>query len=326
VSLRWALARRVAFAVLAAYLVMSAIFAFVAFAPTTNIGFIKYQGAVSTTTSSQETSSAVAAFKEARNLDEPLLDRYADFLVDVTTFNWGQAYGGVGFGRSLYQPGTPVTSLVADALAHTLWYVIPAMVIAVVGGIAIGLYTATHQHTLFDRLGTSVTYLGFSIPNFWIAEMLLLLGLGGALAGSSKGTDVLRSVVLPTVILATSLLAGQMRYARGQSLEYLTADFIKLVRAKGASEWRVARHLLRNAALPLFSLFFTEMLGIVVLNVFVIEYVFNIPGLGGLSLFAYKEQDLPVILGTTMVIVLFGIVGNLLQDIAYLVLDPRVEE
>ena len=79
-------------------------------------------------------------------------------------------------------------------------------------------------------------------------------------------------------------------------------------------------------ALPLFSLFFTEMLGIVVLNIFVIEYVFGIQGIGGVGLFAYREQDLPVILGTTMVIVLFGILGNLLQDIAYLVLDPRVEE
>ncbi len=210
-----------------------------------------------------------------------------------------------------------------------LSYVIPAMVIAVVGGIAIGLFTATHQHTMLDRLGTSITYLGFSVPNFWIAGMVLLFVLGGSsmVASSSAVThDILGSVIFPALILATSLLAGQMRYARGQSLEYLNADFIKLVRAKGASEWHVARHLLRNAAVPLLSLFFTEMLGIVVLNIFVIEYVFGIPGLGGLSLFAYQEQDLPVILGTTMIIVFFGIAGNLLQDIAYLVLDPRVEE
>jgi peptide/nickel transport system permease protein len=324
-SLRVALTRRVAFAVFAAYLVMSAVFAFVAFAPTTNTGWIKYANIGN---EEVDTSKKVAAFKEARNLNEPLLDRYINFLVDVTTFNWGQAYGGIGIGRAPYQAGTPVTSLVADALVNTLQYVIPAMVIAVIGGIAIGLYTATHQHTLFDRFGTSVTYLGFSVPNFWIAEMLLFFGIGGGtvIIGSSRTANLLRSVVLPTAILATSLLAGQMRYARGQSLEYLNTDFIKLVRAKGANEWHVARHLLRNAALPLFSLFFTEMLGIVVLNIFVIEFVFGIPGLGGLSLFAYREQDLPVILGTTMVIVLFGIIGNLLQDIAYLVLDPRVEE
>ena len=327
VSLAWPLTRRVAFAVIAAYLVVSVVFAFVAVAPTTNTGWIKYVNE-----GSDDTAEKVQAYREARNLDEPLLDRYASWLVDVTTLDWGQAYGGVGPGTpgTGYEAGTPVTSLVGSALYYTLWYVIPAMVIAVVGGIGIGLYTATHQHTLLDRLGTSATYLGFSIPNFWIAQMLVLFVLRGSLLVdlglSGRAYEVLQLVVFPTLVLATSLLAGQMRYARAQSLEYLNSEFIKLVRAKGAGGWDVARHLLRNAALPLFSLFFTEMLGLVVLNIFVIEYVFGIPGLGGVSLFPYQEQDLPVILGTTMVIVIFGVLGNLLQDIAYLVLDPRVEE
>ncbi|WP_049902463.1 ABC transporter permease [Halococcus agarilyticus] len=327
-GLGWPIARRVAFAVIAAYLVVSVVFAFVAVAPTTNTGWIKWTNIGGSDGASEE----VAAYKEARNLDEPLLDRYADWLVDVTTLDWGEAYGGVGPGTPgmRYEAGTPVTSLVGSALAATLRYVVPAMVIAVVGGIAIGLYTATHQHTLLDRLGTSVAYLGFSVPNFWIAQILLLFVLGAGVRsglGLSPGTiELLRTTVFPALVLTTSLLAGQMRYARAQSLEYRNSEFIKLVRAKGADGWRVARHLLRNAALPLFSLFFTEMLGLVVLNVFVIEYVFGIPGLGGLSLFAYQEQDLPVILGSTMVIVLFGVAGNLLQDVAYLALDPRVEE
>ena len=329
-SLGWPLVRRVAFAVIAAYLVVSVVFAFVAVAPTTNTGWIKWTNIGGADDAAEE----VTAYREARNLDEPLLDRYTDWLIDVTTLDWGQAYGGVGPGvpGSSYEAGTPVTSLVGNALVATLRYVIPAMVIAVVGGIAIGLYTATHQHTLLDRLGTSVAYLGFSVPNFWIAQILVLFVLGGSgsllveLGLSGRAFEILQLVVFPTLILASSLLAGQMRYARAQSLEYHNSEFIKLVRAKGAGGWRVARHLLRNAALPLFSLFFTEMLGLVVLNVFVIEYVFGIPGLGGLSLFAYQEQDLPVILGTTMVIVLFGVLGNLFQDIAYLALDPRVEE
>src|SRR5699024_9754728 len=95
-----------------------------------------------------------------------------------------------------------------------------------------------------------------------------------------------QTTVLPAIVLGTSLLTGQIRYTRAQSLEHVGTEFVKLVRAKGARRWRVARHLLRNAAVPLLSLFFADMMGIVVLNVFVLEYVFEIPGLGGLGLVA----------------------------------------
>ena len=191
------------------------------------------------------------------------------------------------------------------------------------------MYTATHRESRLARVVTSLIHFGFSIPNFLLAEVLLLFVLGRSelLAGLGPGTySLLRSVVIPAAIVGTSLLAGQMRYARAQSLEYANTEFVKLVRAKGAGTRRVARHLLRNAAIPLLALFFTDMIGILVVNVFVIEYVFSIPGIGGLSLVAFQQQDLPVVLGATMVIVFVGIGGNFLQDVAYLVLDPRVEE
>ncbi|HET7324910.1 MAG TPA: ABC transporter permease [Halococcus sp.] len=334
----WQVARRVVFAIFAAYLVLSVIFVFIALTPDPQLATLKRaaaQEAADEDVPLKQTDSweRVMTYKQRRGLDEPLLTRYRNWMVSYSTFDWGESYGATGqtaFGGSYgsgYTGGVSVTSLVGSALSTTLRYVIPAVILAVIGGLLVGLYTATHQHTLLDRVGTSIAYFGFSLPNFWLAAMVsVVLAGGGWVAGLGSGThSLLTSVIFPAAIVGTSLFAGQLRYARAQSLEYIDAEFIKLVRAKGASEWRVARHLLRNAAIPLFSLFFSDMIGILVLNIFVIEYVLGIPGLGQLSLVAIQGRDLPVILGTSMVIILFGIVGNLLQDIAYGVLDPRVE-
>jgi peptide/nickel transport system permease protein len=335
-SLRWQVVRRLAFAIFAAYLVLSLAFMFVALTPNPRVATLKRQAnlqAMDLEVPMTETPAwdRLMEYKERRGLDEPLLERYRNWIVSYATLDWGQSYGAntkaAAYGQR-YPSDTSVTTIVASALFATLRYVLPAMILAVVGGLAIGLYTATHQHTLFDRLATSAAHLGFSLPNFWLGSILLLLlfGKSGWLTNiAPSGYTLLSSVVLPAVVLTTSLLAGQLRYARAESLEYVNAAFIKLVRAKGARQWRVAQHLLRNAAIPLFSLFFTDMIGILVVNIYVIEYVFGIPGLGGLTLVAIQSRDLPVILGASMVIVLFGIVGNLLQDIGYLVLDPRVE-
>jgi peptide/nickel transport system permease protein len=333
VRLRWQIVRRLAFAVFAVYLVLSLAFLFVALTPNPQLALFKRAAAQQAADENIPIEKTAAweelmAFKERRGLDEPLLDRYRNWIVSYTTLDWGQSYGvsgGLAYGQR-YPANTPVTTVVATALFATLRYVLPAMVVAVIGGLVIGLYTATHQHTLFDRLATSAAHLGFSLPNFWLGTILLLvlLGKGGLLTGFIQDSyTLMKSVILPAAVLTTSLLAGQLRYARAESLEYINAEFIKLVRAKGARQWRVARHLLRNAAIPLFSLFFTDMMGILVLNIYVIEYVFGIPGLGGLTLVAIQSRDLPVILGTTMVIVLCGIVGNMVQDIGYLVLDPQ---
>lgn len=317
VSRAWWLIRRAAFAVFAAYLVISVIFLLVALTPDPNAGQF------------EEGSSQLQEYRQQRHLDEPIFDRYTRWVVDVTMLDWGQSHGttvmGSKYGQG-YPAGAPVTSLVANALWQTLRYVFPAVVLSVIGGTLIGLYTALRQNTLPDRVATSVASLGFSLPNFWLGAVLLALAGGGLLAAVSAETSrFVRTMILPTMILGTSLLAGQLRYARSQSLEYIDAEFIKLVRAKGARNRRVARHLLRNAAIPLLSLFFADMLGIVVLNIFVLEYVFAIQGLGELSLVAIQSRDMPVILGASIVIILFGIIGNLLHDFASLILDPRVE-
>ena len=328
VSLPRRIARRFGFAVFAAYAVVSVLFALVTFAPNPQLAVLLDRQA----STAAEAREIRREFRQARGLDEPLLNRYLDWLIDVPTLDWGQSYGTMGLSSVQYGPryeaGVEVTSLVADALVPTLRYVVPAVIFAVAGGLAIGLYAATHREGLLARLVTTLTHFGFSVPNFLLAEVLLLFVFSetGLLQGlAPEPGSLLVTTVLPAAIVGTSLLAGQMRYARAQSLEYANTEFIRLVRAKGAGSRRVARHLLRNAAIPLLALFFTDMIGILVVNVFVIEFVFGIPGIGGLSLVAFQQQDLPVILGSTMVIVFVGIGGNFLQDVAALVLDPRIE-
>lgn len=330
----WWFARRVVFAIFAAYLVLTVAFSFIALTPDPQVGKITHAAAVAAEeddvpVEQTEAWERLQAYKAQRNLDEPFLERYVNVLVSYTTFDWGESYGASGqtrggsYGPS-YAADIPVIGLVGRALGHTLRYVLPAVIFAVVAGLGVGLYSATHRRSLLDRLGTSLAHLGFSFPNFWLGTVaLLVLGTGGWL-GLRSENQLLRTTVLPAVVLATTLFAGQLRYTRAQSLEYVDTEFIKLVRAKGAGTRRIARHLLRNAAIPLLSLFFADMLGILVLNIFVIEYVFGIPGIGSLGLVAIHGRDLPVILGTTMVIVLVGISGNLLQDVAYRVFDPRI--
>ena len=335
-SRRWQIIRRAAFAVLATFLVVSVIFAFVAATSDPYTGQLARSAAEEsaeedTPVKQTDAWERLVEYRQQRNLDEPIGKRYVDWLGNVATLDLGTAFGttrtGVMFGQS-YSEGTPVTSLVRSAVSRTLAYLIPAIMFSVIGGVALGVYTATRQHTLVDRFGTAIAHFGFSLPNFWLAQVVVLsgIGVGGLLSGApGRVNGLLYTVVLPAAVLGTSLLAGQLRYARAQSLEYIDAEFIKLVRAKGAGTRRIARHLLRNAAVPLLSLFFAEILGIVVLNVFVIEYVFGIQGLGGLSLVAIQSRDMPVILGTSLVIVLVGVLGNFVQDVVSLVVDPRVE-
>jgi peptide/nickel transport system permease protein len=116
-----------------------------------------------------------------------------------------------------------------------------------------------------------------------------------------------------------------LRYARAEALEYVDQEFVKLLRSKGSGPVVIARHVVRNAAIPLVSLFFSELFAVLAVEVIVIERVFGIPGLGRTVLRAVNGRDLPLVVGVAITVALVGVAANLLQDVAYRVLDPRVE-
>jgi peptide/nickel transport system permease protein len=333
VNVRRLAARRVALAVLSIYLVFTLSFAFVALTPDPNIGSVRFSAGASCQGTPEEREacieSKIQAYREANNLDDPVMVRYVRWMEAMVTLDWGAST----------ETGAPVLASIAFTLPYTLLYVVPAMLLSSAGGLAAGAALALRPEGWRERTGTAATYLAYAVPNFWIAAFgLAVVSKTYALPGSfiiswnpelqpgaplfAPGT--LAKIALPTLVLSTTLFATQLRYARAETLERLGTELVKVVRAKGYGDRGVARHVLRLTAPLLVSLFVVDLFGVVVVNVFVLEYVFDLPGFGNLTLRAIKGRDMPLLLGATMVIAFVGIAGNLLKDLATLALDPRI--
>lgn len=318
-SLRYAV-RRVAFALVAVWAVVTIVFLFVALTPDPFLAELLYY---KTRQTRGNETAAVMQLKQtyltARGLHRPLWVRYQDWLVRIATFDWGRSF----------TAGAPVWFLLKTYTLRSAMYVLPAVAFSSVAGAFIGLYSAANRYSLPDRLTSLLAYLGMGIPNFWIAAVALLFVRGDEMGEVqvflNDPTIPLAEYVLPAAVLSTVLLGNHVHYARAEIHEHRNANFVEVLRAKGVTNYRVARHVLRNAALPLFSLVFADLLAVLMLHVFVIETIFSISGIGRLTLLAVGTRDMPVILGVTMVVVFVGIAGNLLQDLLAVFLDPRVK-
>lgn len=333
-SLSVRVGRRLALTLLSVFLVFTLAFAFVALTPDPNVNTVRFGAAMTCQGPSEERveciEEAIAAYRQANDLDEPVADRYARWLVAMVTLDWGVSTSS----------GAPVVGSIADRLPYTLAYVLPSMLLSAAGGVAVGVWLALRSGDRLDRLGTAFAYLGFAVPNFWLAALLLWFAdkpriVSGqvvswdpyvSLGDPLLDAGTLAKLALPTAVLSTTLFASQLRYARAQTLERVGSDLVTLVRAKGFGDRGVARHLLRLSAPLLVSLFVVDLFGVLVVNVFVLEYVFELPGFGRLAYEAIVGRDVPMLLGTTMVIAIVGVLGNTLKDLAMLALDPRTRE
>ncbi|KAB1188860.1 MULTISPECIES: ABC transporter permease [Haloferax] len=319
-SMHWYVARRVAWAVVATYLILTITFGLLAVAPGDGQTAFAFEAA----SEGGDVDEARETFDEITGRDEPLLTRYTNYMVNMATFNWGWSF----------TRNQTVMDALASAYPYSLMYAVPATLISIVFGYGIGLYSATHQYTLTDYLGTFTAFFGISIPNFWFGIMLILvfavdLGWLPSYYQTGRGIWTLanaKQLVLPIIVLSTGAIAGNMRYSRAEALEYVHADFVKTARAKGADDWRVlVRHIFRPALVPLMTILVADILGLLFAGAYITEVVFQIPGLGLLSYRAIIQQDTALVMATTLVPVFIAIVGNLVQDIAYTVLDPRID-
>lgn len=305
------------------YLVVSIAFGLLTFTPDPNL-----EGQLFQMQRHGATDAELEAFREhylsIRDRDRPLLDRYVSWLVDVTTLDFGYS---VTYGK-------PVSSVLLQKLPFTLGYVLPAMALSLVAGVAAGVHTALNVGDVSDRWARYTAYFLLGVPNWWVG--VTAIGIWGAELGYRKeGVAVWEQIpmelthwvrfAIPALVLAVSLFAVQLRYARMEALEYLGEDHARLLRAKGARTRDVAAHTVRNTAVPLFSLFFAELVTVLVVNVYVMEAAFQIPGIGGMTLHAIGQRDINLVMAGTMLLVAATIFGNLLQDLTYAVLDPRVE-
>jgi peptide/nickel transport system permease protein len=309
VSLARVFARRIAFGVAAAWGVLTTVFLLVTvtrdWVLSQRIGFLKWQRAEDAVI-----REARREYLAARGLDRPLYRQYLDWMGNMLTLDWGRSFA----------TDEQVLGLVADAVVRTAMYVLPAIVLGIAIGLLVGLYAAMRPESRLADGGRSLSYVLFALPSFWVGALAL-----SVVSGTAADSSLVVEHLLPIALTTTTLLGGYVSYSRAHAMEYTTSDFVKLVRAKGVTDRGVARHVLHNAAIPVFSMLFTEALALLVLAVFVIEVLFGIDGFGWLLYDAVQQRDLPVLLGGTVVVVAVGVLGNIVQDISYTVLDPRVD-
>ncbi|WP_313693978.1 ABC transporter permease [Halorarum halobium] len=309
---------RLAEACLTVFVGLTATFAIVTVAPNTAV-----EGAVASASfasGGELNESELAALREtyraARGLDRPLSARYVGYMLHMVTLQWGVSF-------SL---DAPVTALVADRMARTLRYAIPGFLLAVVFGVTGGLYSTAREGTLRAAAIRVGGYLAFGIPNFWIAGVLLWVLALPPVAAALGPAWWLTRWAFPALLLATTLFASQLAYTRSETREVVGADFVRYLHAKGLSGRTVALRVLRNVVGPIAALFVTDLLAVLVVAIYVIEFAFGIPGFGRLSYDAAIERDMPLLLGTAVVVIVIGVLGNLLSDVIASAADPRTRE
>lgn len=259
----------------------------------------------------QETKDLIAA---RWGLDQPLPVQYGRFL-----FNLLQG----DLGRSILQ-NRPVVDLLDLALPITLEVGLFGIVVSALVGIAIGVVSAVKRDSIIDQSSLVGALLGISMPNFWLGLLLMYAFSVNLKIFPSSGYGTFKHIVLPGLALAASGVALIARLTRSSMLEVLSADFIRTARAKGLAERVVVyRHALKNALLPVVTVLGLR-LGYMIAGAVVLEVVFSRPGMGRLMVNAILSRDYPVVQGTLVVLAAAVMIANLMADLLYATLDPRI--
>jgi peptide/nickel transport system permease protein len=273
------------------------------------------------------TAQTVALVNHRLGLDRPLPDQYASFMGRLL-------HGDLGYS---YYNSAPVRSLLASRLPVTASLALGAAVVWLVVGVGVGVAAARRPRSLVDRGGTLLVLTGLSMPTFLVGLLLIyfmffrlhLAGFGlfpasGYVPLTQDPGGWAQHLLLPWITLATVTAATYSRLTRSSLLEVLGEDYIRTARAKGLAEGRVVyRHGLRSALTPVVTQLGVD-LGTLLGGVIVTEQVFGLPGLGQLAWQSVTTQDLPVIMGIVLVASAFIVLANLLVDLGYALLDPRV--
>lgn len=266
--------------------------------------------------------------REALGLNDPIHIQYLRWLGSVVQGD---------FGQSMYYNGRSVADLINERIFNTVYLGAFSLLITLIVAIPIGIYSARHQYSLLDYGATAFGFLGLAIPNFFfglIAIYTLSINLGwfpaqgtvsnSGVSGFEELVDRLHHLVLPGLTLGLAGTATYMRYMRSEVLDVLGSDYIRTARAKGMTSRNVLyKHTLRNALIPIITLMGFEF-GVLLSGAVITEQVFNYPGLGTLFIDAITNRDYPVIMAINLILGVAILVGNLLADIFYSVVDPRI--
>ncbi len=268
--------------------------------------------------------------REFYGLDKPLYVQYGTWLGKLVRLD---------FGRSFAPDNRPVIDKISERIPITLSLNFIALVLEFGLALPIGIFAAIRQNTLLDRGVTVFVFIGFAVPTFWLALLLMYffgvklewLPISGlhSLGSEDYGTlrwlwDLAKHLLLPISVAAFGSLAGLSRYMRSTMLEVIRQDYITTARAKGLAERTVIyRHALRNALLPVITLLGFSLPGLIGGSV-IFETIFSIPGMGQLFYAGVMSRDYPLVMGILVIGAFLTLLGNLLADISYAFADPRI--
>lgn len=260
-------------------------------------------------------------FEERYGLDKPLPVQIWTYIKRAATLD---------FGPSFSQPGVEIQDLVREALPRTLLLILLGLGLALALGIPIGVVAALKRNSLIDYLVITLSMIGQVIPSYVLAIAMILILAGGVWnllpdGGWSVPVPRPEQLVMPIIALAVGPLAGIARFTRNQVSETLAQEFIRTARAKGVPELQVIwRHVLRNSLIPVVSVT-APQIGTLLINAVWIEAIFRIPGIGQLFAGAQASRDYPLMITSTVILALGVMLSNLLADVLYAVLDPRIK-
>jgi peptide/nickel transport system permease protein len=265
------------------------------------------------------TPDAIVALRANLGLDRPLWEQLLAYLWGLVRLDLGQSLA----------LRTPVRSLLADALPHTVLLTLGGTLVGTAIGVPLGVLAALRRGTWIDYLASTGAILGISVPVFvWGILLLLAFSLEWPLFPSSGGGttpfEMLRALVLPSIATGLLLTGLVSRISRASVLQVLSQDYVRTARAKGVPEWGVlSTHVLRNALIPILTVIGLNV-GTLLSGAVIAETVFSRPGIGRVALEAILARDYPVIQGVVIVSVIAVVLINLLVDLLYGVVDPRV--
>lgn len=276
---------------------------------------------------SQESKERLNALYE---LDKPIYVQYGSWLKKISRGDLGVSFS---------SDHRPVADKIMERLPITILINFLSLVIILAVAVPIGVLSAVHQDSLFDKVTTVLVFIGFAVPTFWLALLLMIffgIHLGWLPISGLRSLnyeylniwnqliDLAKHLVLPVFVSAFGGLAGLSRYMRANMLEVIRQDYIMTARAKGLSERDVIyRHALHNALLPAITILGLSIPGLIGGSV-IFETIFAIPGMGQLFYMSVMARDYPTIMGILLIGAILTLVGNLIADVSYAVADPRI--
>jgi len=261
------------------------------------------------------TQESIEKLREDMGLNDPVIVQYINYIQDLVSGDMGSSYA----------TGKSVSSEIGSRFPNTFKLTLSAILISVLISIPIGVISATRQYSIFDNVGMILALIGISMPSFWTGLILIIifsLNLGWFPSGGMTG---FKSLILPAFTLAIASTASITRTTRSSMLEVIRQDYINTAKAKGVSRKVVIRkHALKNALIPAITVIGLEF-GVLLGGAVLTETVFSWPGIGRLMVESIQRKDTPMVLGCVIIFAVSFSVVNLIIDILYAYIDPRIK-